>query len=76
MPDDYFPYVFAWNIAGRKGQRCRVWARSKPSRGFLPGVTPAAVEKRWNSVGIEFPDRFKMVTSGNAIRKAKDGEPQ
>lgn len=76
MKDDFYPFIFRWDVAGRKGQRCRVWARSKPSRGFLPGVTPSAVSKRWNSVGIEFPDGFKMVTSGNAIRKAKDSESQ
>lgn len=75
MTDDYYPFIFRWDVAGRKGQRCRVWARSKPSRGLLPGVTPIAVAKRWNSVGIEFPDGFKMVTSGNSIRRApqKDG---
>ena len=78
MKDDFYPYVFVWDRAGRKGQRCRVWARSKPSKGDLPGADGETfpVTKRWNSVGIEFPDGFKMVTSGNAVRKAKDEEVQ
>ena len=55
-----FPYQFAWNRLGRKGQLCRVFARSR--RGGIYG-------KGMNSVGLEFEDGFKMVTSGNSIRK-------
>lgn len=50
-----FPYVYRWDRCGRKGQRCRVFARGT-----------------MNSVGLEFEDGFRMVTSGNALRKVKD----
>ena len=52
-----FPYYFAWDRCDRKGQRCRIFARGRSM----------------NSIGIEFEDGFKMVTSGNAIRKVKPG---
>ena len=50
-----FPYVFHWLRCGRKGQRCKVTARAK----------------RMNSIRVEFQDGFVMITSGNAIRRAK-----
>lgn len=56
-----FPYVYRWDRCGRKGQRCRVFARS----GRWPNG------KSMNSVGLEFEDGFRMVTSGNALRKVK-----
>lgn len=56
------PYVFAWDRCGRKGQACMVFARSR--RGGIYG-------RGMNSVGVRFEDGFTMVTSGNAIRKAK-----
>lgn len=49
-----FPYLFRWDRCGRKGQRCRVFARGK-----------------MNTIGLEFEDGFKMITSGNALRKAE-----
>lgn len=56
-----FPYIYRWDRCGRKGQRCRVFARS---RRWTNG-------KSMNSVGLEFEDGFRMVTSGNALRKVK-----
>lgn len=54
MTDLAFPYLYRWNRCGRKGRRCRVFARGT-----------------MNSVGLEFEDGFRMVTSGNALRKVK-----
>ena len=48
-----FPYIFRWDRCGRKGQRCRVFARGT-----------------MNNVGLEFEDGFRMVTSGNSLKKA------
>lgn len=56
-----FPYIYRWDRCGRKGQRCLVFARS---RRWPNG-------KSMNSVGLEFEDGFRMVTSGNALRKVK-----
>jgi hypothetical protein len=66
-----YRYIYRWDRNGRKGQRCRVTARSKAAlRTFaLPGFgEPAAA--RFNSIRVEFADDFVMITSGNAIRKA------
>ena len=52
VPDSIWPYVYRWRRLGRKGQRCRVWARGT-----------------MNSVGLEFPDGYRIVTSGNALRR-------
>lgn len=66
------PYVFRWNVAGRKGARCAVTARSKP----MPGSTGLALAfgspkpKRFNSICVRFADGFSIVTSGNAIKRA------
>jgi hypothetical protein len=68
------PYIFRWNRCGRKGQPCRVTARSVPvSRtGAGPELAfGAPAPKRFNSVALEFADGFTLVTSGNSIRKAK-----
>lgn len=66
------PYVFRWDRHGRKGERCAVTARSRAGTASfaLAGFgRPAA--PRFNSVRIEFADGTAMITSGNAIRKAK-----
>jgi len=49
-----YPYVYFWNRQDRKGQPCKVTARSV-----------------MNSCRVEFPDGYVMITSRNAIRKAK-----
>lgn len=46
-------YIYRWDRHGRKGNRCRVFARGT-----------------MNSVGLEFEDGFRMVSSGNALRRA------
>ncbi|MER8403612.1 hypothetical protein NKH16_02470 [Mesorhizobium sp. M1307] len=65
-------YIYRWDRHGRKGQPCAATARSKPGAASfaLPGFglpKPA----RFNSIRVEFANGYKMVTSGNAIRKAK-----
>lgn len=50
-----FPYIYHWGRQGRKGQRCKVTARSKAM----------------NSCRVEFEDGYVMITSRNALRKAK-----
>lgn len=66
------PYVYRWGLFGRKGQLCAVRARSKAAPGTfaLPGFGRPA-SPRFNSIRVEFADGFAMVTSGNAIRRAK-----
>ena len=51
-----FPYYYAWNRMGRKGQRCAVLVRAKSM----------------NSCMVRFEDGFEAVTSRNAIRKVKE----
>lgn len=66
------PYLFRWDRHGRKGYRCAVTARSRagtPSFALAGFGQPAA--PRFNSIRVEFADGYAMVTSGNAIRKAK-----
>lgn len=58
-----FPYVYRWDRAGRKGQLCRVVARS--DRHKVDGRCAPV------SVMVEFEDGGKLVTSGNALRRAK-----
>ncbi|TJW46322.1 MAG: hypothetical protein E5X65_36615 [Mesorhizobium sp.] len=69
---DALPYTYRWDRHGRKGQPCAVTARSKPGAASfaLPGFGRAK-PARFNSVRVEFADGFALVTSGNAIRKAK-----
>lgn len=55
------PYIYHWDRQGRKGQRCAVTARSRRGKGI----------HNFNSIRVEFEDGFKMVTSGNAIRKVR-----
>lgn len=55
-----FAYVFRWDRHGRKGQRCAVTARSRRGKGF----------HNFNSIRVEFPDGFVMITSGNGIERA------
>jgi hypothetical protein len=50
-----WPYFYAWNRMGRKGQLCRVLVRAKAM----------------NSCLIEFADGYQAVTSRNALRRAK-----
>ncbi|RWX67464.1 hypothetical protein [Mesorhizobium sp. M2A.F.Ca.ET.039.01.1.1] len=66
------PYIFRWDRFGRNGQPCAVTARSKPAPGtfVLPGFGRPA-SPRFNSIRVEFADGFAMITSGNAIRRAK-----
>ncbi|RUV98267.1 hypothetical protein EOA88_00045 [Mesorhizobium sp. M5C.F.Ca.IN.020.14.1.1] len=66
------PYLYRWDRQGRKGQHCSVTARSKPGAASfaLPGFgTPKPA--RFNSIRVEFADGYAMITSGNAIRKAR-----
>lgn len=69
------PYLYRWDRLGRKGQPCRVTARSKAAHATfaLPGFGEPA-RPRFNSVRVEFADGFAMVTSGNAIRKIQPRE--
>ncbi|WP_287061667.1 hypothetical protein [Mesorhizobium sp.] len=66
------PYIYRWDRQGRKGQPCAMTARSKPCAASfsLPGFGRAK-PARFNSIRVEFADGYAMVTSGNAIRKAK-----
>ena len=54
---DLYDHVWFWRarLPERKGQRCRVVVRAR----------------RMNSVLVEFPDGFTVVTSRYAVRKAK-----
>lgn len=52
------PYIFRWNRQGRKGQPCEVLIRARAM----------------NSCLVRFADGYTMVTSRNALRKAKPGE--
>ncbi len=65
------PYLFRWDRIGRKGERCAVEARSRAHAAATPLLafgTPAS--PRFNSVCLVFADGFRVVTSGNAIRRA------
>ncbi len=48
-------YIYRWYRQGRKSQRCAVTARAKVM----------------NSIRVEFQDGYIMITSGNAIRRAR-----
>ncbi len=52
---DDFPYVYYWYRQGRKGQPCKVTARAKVM----------------NSIRVEFPDGYVMITSRYAVRRRK-----
>lgn len=56
-----YPYLYAWDRHGRKGQPCKVTARS------LRG----GARKNFNSILVVFEDGYAMVTSGNSIRKRR-----
>lgn len=56
-----FPYIFRRDRQGRKGQRCAVTARSPRGKGI----------HNFNSIRVVFDDGYVMITSGNAIRRAK-----
>lgn len=67
------PYIYRWNRQGRKGQPCRVLARSRVIRAsetprLAFGPLRAA---RFNTILVEFADGYRMTTSGNAIRRAR-----
>ncbi len=51
-----FPYYYAWDRMGRKGQRCAVLVRARTM----------------NSCLVRFEDGFEAITSRNAIRKIKE----
>ena len=53
------PYIYRWDRHGRKGQPCKVTARSRRGKGF----------HNFNSIRVEFADGYEMITSGNAIRR-------
>jgi hypothetical protein len=55
------PYIYRWDRQGRKGQLCAVTARSRRGKGF----------HNFNSIRVVVPDGFAMITSGNAIRRAR-----
>ncbi len=69
-----FRYVYRWNEGDRKGQACRVLARSRrmPAQPVDPGIvivgTPPA-PKNFNSILLEFEDGHRTITSGNAIKR-------
>lgn len=66
------PYIYRWDRHGRKGERCRVTARSKPTAGEpLTLAFGQPKPARFNSIRVEFSDGYAMVTSGNAIRRAE-----
>lgn len=52
---DPLPYIYRWNRQGRKGQPCEVLVRGSSM----------------NSCLVRFADGYTMVTSRNALRKAK-----
>lgn len=67
------PYIYRWNRKGRKGQPCQVLSRSRivrpiPSQVLAFGA-PRDISIRFNSILVEFADGYRMITSGNAIRK-------
>ncbi len=66
------PYLFRWDRLGRKGEHCAVEARSRAHASATPLLafgTPAS--PRFNSVCLVFADDFRVITSGNAIRRAR-----
>lgn len=71
MIEDPLPYVFRWERHGRKGEYCRVTARSRKGRGWHSPmiVSGALAPKNFNSVAVTFADGFTMVTSGYALRR-------
>ncbi len=69
-PTDALPYLFRWDRHGRKGQPCRVTARSRRTSGHFPVAFGDPRPRPFNSVCVAFADGFAMVVSGNALRKA------
>jgi len=67
------PYIYRWNRQDRKGQPCRVLSRSRIIRAIeTPRLAFGPMRAvRFNSILVEFADGFRMITSGNAIRKVK-----
>lgn len=60
-------HVYRWGkyLPDRKGQRCRVLARSR----LFPRI-PNKKRRGMGSILLEFEDGFKIVTSRYAVRKA------
>jgi len=60
-------------IAQRFDQPCRVLSRSRIIRDIeTPRLAFGPMRAvRFNSILVEFGDGFRMITSGNAIRKVK-----
>lgn len=66
------PYRYRWDRQGRKGQPCRVTARSRAGSGMTPVLAfGAPARPRFNSIRVEFADGFAMVTSGNSIARRR-----
>lgn len=66
------PYLFRWNPLGRKGERCAVEARSRAHSSVTPLLAFGThASPRFNSVCLIFADGFRVITSGNAIRRAR-----
>lgn len=65
------PYLFRWDRLGRKGELCAVEARSRAHVSETPLLAfGAPASPRFNSVCLVFADGFRVITSGNAIRRA------
>ena len=60
-----FDCIWFWRakLPDRKGERCRVVARSRVPKGS---------KWRANSVLVEFSDGWRVVTSRYAVRKIKE----
>lgn len=67
-----FGHIFRWDRHGRKGQTCRLLTRSlRPRAPYGPELAFGSAEaKNFNSILLEFADGYRLVTSGNSIRKA------
>lgn len=67
-----YPYIYRWDRHGRKGQRCAVTARSRRGNGNTPLLAFGSTARpRFNSIRVVFEDGYAMITSGNAIRRAR-----
>ncbi|HEV2504443.1 MAG TPA: hypothetical protein VGV39_15295 [Mesorhizobium sp.] len=68
-----FGHIFRWDRHGRKGQACSLLARSRRSQPYCgPELAFGSAEaKNFNSILVEFADGYRLVTSGNSIRRAR-----
>lgn len=87
-PMDDHPYLFRWNVEGRKGQACQVRARSRhpvavewPCAGIAISTLlpePGEERKKLRALGsrlLEFEDGFCMVAPGFAIERQRAPDP-